>query len=99
MEMNRNQFFLFGLVVLLIGIQFRLIDSFVLNEKCTRFLADTTGKSPTANLPFAQIFPAVGPMPRKTVRPPQWNGWALVSTGSVLILHSLAMQKPQGGPG
>ena len=28
------------------------------------------------------------------VEPPSWLGWALVSVGSVLILHSLALKKP-----
>ena len=34
---------------------------------------------------------------RKVVQPPQWLGYALLSVGSVLVLHSLAMPKPGGG--
>ena len=41
--------------------------------------------------------PAVGPALRKTVVPPDWIGWALVSLGSVLILHALALPKPASG--
>jgi hypothetical protein len=35
-----------------------------------------------------------GPVPRKTVRPPQWLGWLMLSAGGVLVMHSLAMPKP-----
>jgi hypothetical protein len=36
----------------------------------------------------------VGPTPRRTLRPPTWLGFALISIGAVLVLHSLAMKKP-----
>ena len=39
MEFNRNHYFLAGLVVLLLGIQVRMVDSFVLSSESTRFLA------------------------------------------------------------
>jgi hypothetical protein len=88
MDINRNQFFLAGLVVLFLGLQFRAIESIVLNPKCTRMLAQYSGqKTPAA----ANASPAVGSM---AVRPPDWVGWSLLSVGSVFILHSLAMKKP-----
>lgn len=91
MEFNRNQYFMFGLVLLMLGIQFRVIDSIVLNEKASRFVAERMNAGDSSATAF---LPAVGPTPRRTVRPPQWLGWALISMGSVLILHSLAMKKP-----
>ncbi len=39
MEFNRNQFMLAGMLVLLLGFQFRTFESFTLNEKMTRFIA------------------------------------------------------------
>ena len=39
MEFNRNQLFLAGVVVLLLGIQLRYVQTFVLNERTTQFLA------------------------------------------------------------
>ncbi len=39
MDLNRNQFFMGGLVLLFLGIQFRMVDTFTFNEKVTRFLA------------------------------------------------------------
>ena len=38
MEINRNQWFMIGLVILALGIQFRMVQSFVLNEKATEIL-------------------------------------------------------------
>ncbi|HVW39580.1 MAG TPA: hypothetical protein VHB99_19815 [Pirellulales bacterium] len=92
MELNRNHYFMAGVVLLLLGIQLRMIDAFVLNESTTRFLSQRAGGAATA----AAILPSIGPAPRKTVRPPDWLGWALMSVGSVLVLHALAMKGPGG---
>ena len=95
MEVNRNQYFMVGMVVLLLGIQFRLLDSFVLNERSTKFLAKRMGKK--ADVMAIETFQAIGfesAPTRKTIRPPQWIGWAMVSFGAVLVLHSLALRKP-----
>ena len=35
-------------------------------------------------------------LPPKTFRPPEWLGWSLLSIGSVLVLHSWGMKKPDG---
>lgn len=92
MEFNRNQFMLAGVLVLLLGFQFRTFESFTLNEKTTKFVATRLGgESPPATA-MVSVTPA-----RKVVRPPTWLGWSLMSVGSVLILHSLAMKKPGGG--
>lgn len=90
MEFNRNHYFLVGVLLLLLGLQFRAVDSFVLNEKTTRILA---GRS---QQPAISLLSAAGPMPRKTVRLPNWLGYSLISVGSVLMLHALAMKKPGG---
>ncbi|HXT59096.1 MAG TPA: hypothetical protein VN699_10695 [Pirellulales bacterium] len=94
MEFNRNHYFLAGIVLLLVGIQLRMVDAFVLNESTTRFLSQQSGGAAGA---AGSILPAIGPTPRKTVRPPEWLGWALMSVGSVLVLHALAMKGP-GAP-
>ena len=49
MDLNRNQFFFLGLVVLLIGLQVRFVSSYVLNPKATKFLAERTGQASTAD--------------------------------------------------
>lgn len=95
MEFNRNQFMMIGVVVLLLGLQFRMFESCTLSPKTTQFLASRfsdAGSAAATNTFFAAGSPAV----RKVVRPPNWLGWSLMSVGSVLILHSLAMKKPGG---
>ncbi len=97
MDLNRNQFFIFGLVMLLFGIQFRMVESYVLSEKASRFLAERMQAGAVDGDGTARPFvAAVGPTARRSIKPPDWLGWCLVSTGAVLILHSLAMKKPGG---
>jgi hypothetical protein len=101
MEINRNQWFLVGVVLLLLGIQFRFVDSFVLVPEFARFLADGSGNraaaadttSGGATSPLLKPFqnaPA-----KKTLTPPEWLGWAMLSVGLVLTLQSLAMKRPE----
>ncbi|HEY2841537.1 MAG TPA: hypothetical protein VGJ26_20425 [Pirellulales bacterium] len=94
MEFNRNHYFLAGVVVLLLGLQVRLVDSFVLTSDTTRFLAQRFQNARGAT--FTNIVSTPNSGPRKTVRPPDWLGWAIISVGSVLVLHSLAMPRPGG---
>lgn len=97
MELNRNQFFLAGMLLVFLGLQFRMVESFTLNEKTTQFLAKRMQSTSDGAVAVANIIPATGALPRKVVQPPQWLGYAMLSVGSVLVLHSLAMPKPGGG--
>lgn len=100
MDFNRNQFFMAGLVVFLLGIQLRLVDAFVLNEKSTQFLAQRMHQMKGNEIASAgdlqTAFAANSQVAKHRLQPPNWLGWALVSVGSVLILHSLALKKPGG---
>jgi hypothetical protein len=95
MELNRNQYFFMGLVVLLIGIQLRMVSSYTLTHEATKFLAERTQKS-TADSTLFALSTDMGKGPQKVINPPEWLGWCLMSIGGVLILHSLAMKKPGG---
>jgi hypothetical protein len=96
MEMNRNQFFLFGMIALLLGLQFLLTYEYVLTPECTKFLAKQSGHPSAAAIdavdtlnPSAQTV-----APAKQFQPPPWLGWLCTSIGSVLILHAMALKKP-----
>lgn len=91
MELNRNHYFMAGVVLLLLGIQLRLVDTFVLNEQATRIL---TPQSSDGLMNIRPVLQSVTPTARKVVKPPESLGWALMSIGSVLILHALAMKAP-----
>jgi len=95
MDITRNQFFLVGLLLLMLGIQFRLIESIELTPELTQLLAERTSK-PLASVSTAAqaLIPGDKPVAKRIVRPPEWVGWFLGSIGGVLILHSLAMKKP-----
>lgn len=96
MDITRNQVFLAGLVFLFLGIQFLMVDSFVLTPKVTQFLADRTGHPlASVNAATSALTPSQEPVAQKTVRPPDWLGWSLLSLGCVLILHSMGMKKPE----
>jgi hypothetical protein len=100
MEFNRNQYFLAGLVVFLLGIQLRLVDGFVLNERATQLLAQRmqqiNGPQIVSASESATLLAAAPPGSTHSIYPPKWLGWSLVSVGSVLILYSLALKKPGG---
>jgi hypothetical protein len=100
MELNRNQYLMAGLVIFLLGIQLRLVDGFVLNERATQFLAQRLqqikGQQVASASEAATLLAAQAPVARHRVHPPNWLGWSLVSVGSVLILYSLALKKPGG---
>ena len=95
MEFNRNQWFLAGIVVLLLGIQLRYVETFVLNERTTQFLAQRMKDAQmVASSDMGTSLAASAPIAKKSVSPPRWIGSMLVSIGSVLLLYSLAMKKP-----
>ncbi len=94
MDINRNQFFMFGILVVLLGLQLRLVDRYVLNEKATKFIADKANASSGTGKSLMSFASSAAVMPRRIVRPPEWSGWCLISIGSVLILHSLALRRP-----
>ena len=95
MDINRNQVLLAGLVVLALGIQLLLVESYVLTPEFTQFLAEKTDHPVAAvNGTLAAFTTSGAPAAKKTFQPPDWIGWALVSMGSVLILHSMSMKRP-----
>ena len=95
MDLNRNQFFFLGLVVLFIGLQVRVVSSYTLNPKATKFLADRTGHAQQSTAAgFFALTSGTSAAPRKVLQPPEWLGWCLISVGAVLVLHSFALQKP-----
>ena len=100
MEFNRNQYLMAGLVVLLRGIQMRLVEAFILNEQATQFLAQRMQRMNGQHVASASELPSLlaahAPLAKHRLAPPGWLGFSFVSVGSVLILYSLALKKPGG---
>ena len=96
MDINRNQYFMVGLVLLLLGLQLRLVDSYTLTPELTQILAERTGEPLAAVNAATSIFtPSGRPLAQKTVQPPEWLGWLMLSAGSVLVLYSLSLKRPE----
>ncbi len=94
MEINRNQWMMIGLVVLALGIQFRMVDSFVLNEKTTEIIAKRLNKTDTVATTFMPGLVSSAPVSHRVIKPPRWLGFMMISVGVVLCLHSLVLPKP-----
>ncbi len=99
MSLYRNRYFLVGILLLLLGIQFRMVHSFVLNEQTTRVLARfDKSKSIADNTGITTLLSQVYPNPTKRVEPPRWLGLAMITVGAVISLHAIAIPKHnQGG--
>ncbi len=89
---NRNHIFMIGALLLFLGIQFRMVETVVLNEHATHFIATRMGSESDATLVKMVNFGE--PQAKKEITPPNWVGWLLLSAGVVMVLHSLAMPKP-----
>ena len=88
MRVQRHHLLLAGLLLFLVGVQFRLVESFTLSERSSHFVAAQLGDKGTMQPQMLwQNMPS-----RKVVRPPRWLGLALMSVGSVLTLKSLSMK-------
>ncbi|HJN13397.1 MAG: hypothetical protein QF918_03570 [Pirellulaceae bacterium] len=96
MELNRNHYFAVGTIVLLLGLQLRFVESVRLTKASTQFLAEKFHKSEQQvdPNPFSALLSVPAANNSKSIRPPRWLGWSLLSLGAVLVLHSLTMRRP-----
>jgi hypothetical protein len=83
---QRHHLLLAGVLLFLVGMKFRVVESFTLNERSSRFVAAQLGDS-VARQAIWQNVPI-----RKVVEPPRWLGLALMSTGAVLTVKGLSMK-------
>jgi hypothetical protein len=84
---KRHHLLLAGLLLFLIGVKFRLVESFTLNERSSRFVAAQLGDGGRPAAWSAAALPL-----RKVVEPPRWLGLALMSVGAVITVKSLSMK-------
>jgi len=95
MDITRNQYFLAGLLLLFLGTEFRVVESVQLTSEATQMLARSTNHPAVATTDKVDsVLGTNTKLPPKTLVPPEWIGYSFLSLGAVLVLHSLAMQKP-----
>ena len=91
MRLTRNHYFLGGMVVLLLGIQFRTVDSYLLNKEASDVVTKIWQKAqakkqeqkPSSVIPvtfFSQ--PPAALMPSAAPPPPANNSTHLIASGS-----------------
>lgn len=85
--MNRNHWLASGTVVLLWGLTFNSLHSVTLHHQIHHVVEEKRAEAAREN------GDTVTPMPR-TLTPPNWLRYALMSVGGVLLLHAVAMKKP-----
>ena len=96
MDIDRNRYFMFGVILFLLGLQFRLVDSFVLNENSTRALHRFVQKANIADSNVAtNVYVQVASSPKKNFRPPNWLGFVLLTVGGVMSLHAMVLPRRQ----
>lgn len=96
MEFSRNQIFAAGIFLLLLGLQFRMVEEFVLTPQFTRLLMELFNHPLALADATVETLGGANPtnVPGKILRPPEWIGYAFLSVGAVLFLQSLTMKKP-----
>lgn len=86
-----------GLLLLLIGLQLRAVETFILRPPTTRILAEWTGPGAnTAEGAIQRLALQSDAVARHEVRPPGWISWATLSFGAVMLAHGV-IQKRSGG--
>ncbi|MEL7338690.1 MAG: hypothetical protein AAFN70_21065, partial [Planctomycetota bacterium] len=92
--MNKYRYFLIGVLLILLGVQFRLVQSFTLNESSTRTLARLTDSEPQASSdPIGAAVYQNIMEPKQRFEPPRWLGLAMIAAGIVASFHSFALPK------
>jgi len=94
MELTRSKILIIGMLLLLAGIQFRLVDTYVLNQDATQFIQSRIKRvDASAAVAARSWLPSMTHPPLQTWSPPRRLGWALISVGGVLVLYTLALRK------
>jgi len=93
MDWNRNHFLLAGIILFALGVQFRMVETYVLNEPTTKFVNERIKAEPEPQ-PSTGLFMTAATPSSETLQPPNWLGWVCLSVGGVFILHSMVMKAP-----
>ena len=90
--MNGRSFFAVGLILVLLGVQLRAVETFVLNDKATQFVEKRMKSNAIVSDGSynASFYTMTGPAAGKQLTHPRWAGLALIAVGAVLLLHGLS---------
>lgn len=92
--MSMARVFALGVIILTIGVQLRVVDTFVLNEEATKVVNKRLIRQPAPEVSQASFSdpyftpPPVEPAPlptKRSISPPRWLANAFISIGAILI--------------
>lgn len=76
-----------GLILILFGLQLRVVDSFVLSPSTTRVLYEWFGTGSSPPREAVERIVVESTSPRKIITPPVWLGWALITLGITMTAY------------
>ncbi len=90
--MSGRTFFTMGIILVLLGLQFRAVDTFVLNQKASEFVEQRVNQNNPirSENSFNRLMLDSAPSARKQLTHPRWVGLALLSVGVVFLLQGIA---------
>ncbi len=95
-NLTRNHYFFLGMLILLVGLQFRFVQTYKLKQPVAKYIAKkihktAPGEEPTPEAAYVQ---SGGDIPdnKRSVQPPKYLNLSCISIGAVLILHGVAMR-------
>ncbi|RIK77475.1 MAG: hypothetical protein DCC68_17190 [Planctomycetota bacterium] len=81
-----------GLMVGLLGLQLRMVETFVFTPESTKVLNDWVGPNESTPTGAIQRWAVNENLVQKQYRPPAWLGYALLSSGAVMFVHGLLLR-------
>ena len=87
---NRHQLLMAGLIVLLLGTQFRLVQTYVFADTASPYIEPLLTLQNESTSQLQQALPLAR---QYVLHIPDWMGWLLLSIGGALVLHSLSIPR------
>jgi|GEM_PF-4188680 len=93
MEIKRNQFLFLGMLLILIGAHFRVIETAHLNPEVSNALARQVGHPLASVNSAATSLTADNKSPyRHPINIPNRLGWLFASVGIIFVLHAITVK-------
>ncbi|MDA0657630.1 MAG: hypothetical protein O2931_10385 [Planctomycetota bacterium] len=91
--MWRSLFSAVGIMLLIVGVQFFLVDEAILADSVLE-RRDSIGQNWLGN--DADVASDLLPTTRRNFSPPEWAPYSLLSSGAVVLLYTLGMRSRGG---
>lgn len=80
------------MLLLLLGLQFRMVHSVVLNETSTKALSKITKNTQFASQDLStNLYMSTAPSPKATITTPRWLGYIMLTAGGIIFLHAMVL--------